>query len=99
MSGFQFSETMTGNYHRDGRERPFSFQLQIRATNLTQFLRDRTAMCEGVVDADGLAENAACTGTVIIDPVLGRRIRYEFDFTAADGKRYHFAGQKDVSPL
>jgi hypothetical protein len=47
----------------------------------------------------GFAENAALTGHVTINPLFGKLIRYEFDFTADDGKSYHFRGQKDVSLL
>jgi hypothetical protein len=96
MSGFQFEETMSGTWSRDGAERPMSFSVRVRQPSLLNYLRERTATLEGHVDAEGLAHHAVLAGTILIDPVLGRRIRYDFGFTGDDGKRYRFAGQKDV---
>jgi hypothetical protein len=96
MTGFQFQETMSGSYTREGIDHPFSFSLRVRQPSLLRYLRDRTATLEGHVDASGLASHAVLAGTIVIDPILGRRIRYEFGFTGDDGKHYRFAGQKDV---
>lgn len=98
MAGFQFSETMSGTYVRDGQERPFTFSATARAASGWQFLRDRRAELQGTVDADGLAAGAHLEGTLTIDPLVGRIIRYEFDFLGEDGRRYRFVGQKDVKP-
>ena len=99
MPGFHFTETMSGSYTRDGKERPFSFQATARAADLLAFFRDRTTSLDGIVDADGLANNSPLSGSLLIDPLLGRVLRYQFDFRGADGKDYHFLGQKDVDPL
>ena len=98
MIGFQFEETMTGTYRRDGSDHRFEFRLRARQPSMLSFLRDRTATIEGHVDAAGLATHAVLAGTLLLDPILGRRIRYDFGFTGDDGESYRFAGQKDVDP-
>jgi hypothetical protein len=50
----------------------------------------------------GLATRQPLRGTLLLQPFLGRVIRYEFEFTGDDGQPYSFAGQKDIrwlSPL
>ena len=96
MPGFQFGETMQGTYTRDGVERPLSFKLDVKVGSVLRHLLDRTATLEGFIDAEGLADHALLTGTILIDPLLGRRIRYEFGFTGSDGESYRFGGQKNV---
>jgi|SRR5579883_854339 len=97
MTGFEFRETMSGTWTRDGIERPFAFTVRVRQPSLLRYLRERSATIEGHVDASGLASHAVVAGTIVIDPLLGRRIRYEFAFTGDDGRGYRFAGQKDVA--
>jgi hypothetical protein len=87
--GFGFDETMSGTWTRDGVTRPFSFTVKVRKT-------DRLAEMEGTVDAGGLATRQPLRGTLLIQPFVGRVIRYEFEFTGDDGKHYTFAGQKDI---
>jgi hypothetical protein len=96
MTGFEFRETMAGSYIRDGAERPLRFTLRAHTGSLRHYLRDRSVTLEGHVDAEGLANHAVLAGTMILDPILGRRIRYEFGFTGDDGQPYRFVGQKDV---
>ena len=98
MAGFQFTETMAGHYTHDGKELPISFSATARADSVWQFLKDRMATLEGVVEAEGLATSSPMHGTITIDPFIGRVIRYSFEFHAADGKAYRFEGQKDVTP-
>ncbi|MSP61878.1 MAG: hypothetical protein EXR72_16405 [Myxococcales bacterium] len=97
--GFQFDETMTGTYTQGGAERPMSFTARARARSLLGHLTGGRATLEGHVEMEGFATHQPMSGEVDIAPIRGRRIRYEFAFTADDGKRYHFAGQKDVTPL
>jgi hypothetical protein len=99
MAGFQFSESLSGTYQRDGQARPISFQVTARADSIWKFLHDRRAQLDGVIDVAGLAENARLQGSIVIDPLVGRIIRYEFDFSGADGKPYHFLGEKHIDPL
>src|SRR5690242_10165009 len=95
--GFGFDETMSGTWTRDGVERPFAFTVNVRSGPLGQFRKkNQVAEMEGTVDAAGLATRQPLTGTLLMQPFLGRVIRYEFEFTGDDGKRYTFAGQKDI---
>ena len=98
MSGFRFEETMSGTYTRDGDERAFKFTAVARVGQIGKFITDRRATISGHVDASGLASHAPLAGSMVIDPVLGRVIAYEFGFTGDDGRGYRFIGQKDVTP-
>jgi hypothetical protein len=104
MAGFHFKETMSGTWRRvreggggEGDEATMHFTIGVRAGSLFQHLRDKKAEIDGHVHLAGLAEKAAITGEITINPLFGRLIRYEFSFTGDDGKRYRFRGQKDVS--
>jgi hypothetical protein len=102
MLGFKFRETMSGSYHLDAtpdRERAISFTAAARVHDLPRFLRDRMAEIEGEVVMEGFAEHRPMRGTLEIDPVLGRKLVYEFDFEGDDGKKYRFAGRKTVEVL
>jgi hypothetical protein len=98
-TGFQFSETMAGTMElaaRPGAEVPFAFTVTARAPSLREHLRDGRAELRGTVEAPGLAAAAEATGELTIRLLRGRRIRYELGFTGDDGRRYRFAGQKDL---
>jgi hypothetical protein len=101
MAGFEFKETMSGTWRPEagGPERNIEFTIVARAGRLLRHLFDRKAEMEGRLKMSGFAEDVPLTGELTIDPVLGKKIRYEFDFVADDGKRYRFAGQKDVQFL
>jgi hypothetical protein len=99
MPGFHFKETMQGTFTRAGSsdEKAMSFTVTARAQSWLKHLRDRKAMLDGVVRMDGFASDATLAGELTIDPVLGKIIRYDFRFTADDGRPYRFLGQKDVT--
>ena len=97
LPGFHFRETMSGTYTRDGVDRPMRFTVTARAGSLLAHLRDRKARLDGEVTMDGFATARPLDGELTIDPILGKLIRYEFTFTADDGARYRFLGQKDVT--
>ena len=95
--GFGFDETMSGTWTRDGVERPFAFTVNVRSGPLGEFRKNnQVAEMEGTIDAGGLATRQPLHGTLLMQPFLGRVIRYEFEFTGDDGKHYTFAGQKDI---
>jgi hypothetical protein len=98
MAGFEFKETMAGTWRSSngGDEKTIEFTVTARAGRLLRHLFDRKADMDGRLRMAGFAEDVPLSGELIIDPILGKKIRYEFDFVADDGKRYHFAGQKDV---
>ncbi len=97
LPGFHFRETMSGTYSRDGVERPMHFSVTARAGSLLGHLRDKKARLEGDVTMEGFASARPLEGEITIDPLIGKRIRYEFTFAADDGQRYRFVGQKDVT--
>jgi hypothetical protein len=97
-TGFSFDETMSGVMTRedDGKSTPFSFTVHVHAPSALQHLRDGKADMRGTVEAPGLAAHAACEGTMTLRPVFERIVRYELAFVGDDGRRYQFAGQKDI---
>ena len=101
LGGFRFSETMAGSWTPEtgGEPRPIRFSVTARARSLFKHLLDHKTSLEGTLWMDGFAAGAPVDGELTINPLLGKLIRYEFGFTADDGKRYRFAGQKDVSLL
>lgn len=99
MSGFEFHETMSGSYRLDAgpdRERAMSFTIGARVDHLRKFLRDRMATIQGAIDMEGFAAHRPLRGTLELDPILGRRIAYDFHFAGDDGHTFRFAGCKTV---
>ena len=99
MSGFTFAETMSGTWTPAADisvARKFTFTVRVRSGPLADFRKDQIADMEGEVEAEGLAAAAPLIGTMVLRPLLGRMIRYEFEFDGDDGQRYRFAGQKDI---
>jgi hypothetical protein len=102
MAGFEFRETMTGTYHRldaPGDERAMSITVRAEASGLRKFLFDPTTRIEGEVDAQGLADHRALRGTLEINPILKRRLVYDFAFEDNDGRPCRFHGEKELDAL
>jgi hypothetical protein len=100
--GFQFRETMSGSYHLSSapeRERAMSFTVGAYVASTLRFLRDRTAQIQGEANLEGFARHRPLRGTMIIDPLLGRRIVYDFRFPDDDGRMCRFHGQKSIDFL
>ena len=100
--GFKFRETMSGSYHlasAPDHERAMSFTIAARAYDIGRYLRDRTVQIEGEVDLEGFADHRPMRGTMLLDPLLGKRVRYVFDFEANDGRKCTFDGEKNVELL
>jgi hypothetical protein len=96
----RFAETMSGTFEpidQPGTRHPFKFSVSARARSVLRHLRDGRAEIDGTVEAAPLAERAHLTGEMTIRPIGGRFIRYRFEFPGDDGKRYTFAGQKDIA--
>ncbi len=102
MLGFKFHEVMSGTYTfaagagRDGKERPMKFDCRAHAGSLLRHLTDHRADLDGHVDMEGFATRQPLRGEIVINPVLGKHVRYDFEFRGDDGKPYRFEGQKDV---
>ena len=101
MAGFEFKETMSGSWRREGSSeaQPMAFTIRAHAGRLLRHLVDHKAEIEGRLQMAGFAEDVPISGELTINPLLGKKIRYEFAFEADDGKRYRFVGQKDVQFL
>ncbi len=97
--GFAFDETMAGTMERTdrpGQRLPFSFTVHVHAASTWQHLRDGQATMRGTVEAPGIATAAPLEGVMTLRPVGQRIVRYAFEFTGDDQRRYRFAGQKDI---
>jgi hypothetical protein len=102
MAGFQFRETMSGSYHLDAspeRERAMSFTIGARVHDLVRFARDRVAEIQGAIEMEGYAAHRPLRGTLVMDPIFGKVLAYEFRFVDDEGQPRRFKGQKDVSFL
>jgi hypothetical protein len=97
VSGFEFCETMAGSYHllaAPDAERPISFTIRVRSRPWLGFLRRREAEIEGEVDAEGFADHRLLRGTLDLDVLRTRKLRYAFEFNGNDGQPYVFRGEK-----
>jgi choline dehydrogenase-like flavoprotein len=108
-----FEETMSGTFRltpepgtgpRSGAvesagERPMLFSLHARSRSLVDFARTRTVQIVGHLTAEGLGVHCPLEGTLEMDVLLKRRLRYDFTFTAQGGERLRYLGQKDVKLL
>jgi hypothetical protein len=101
MLGFTFHEVMEGTLQRDGErfDRPFRFELEIRAPSVVGFLTTVMGEATGRAHVTGLAKDAAASGRMELSPFGKREIRYEFELTGDDGKKYRFDGRKNINWL
>lgn len=99
MIGFYFREVMEGVVQRDGErfDRPFRFEFDVTAPSVLAFATTAVGEASGTVRLDGLAKDAPAKGRLELSPLLGRSIRYVFDFTGTDGKTYRFDGAKTTT--
>ena len=96
LLGFYFREKMEGTVQRAGErfDRPFRFDFDVHAPSVLGFATTAVGECTGTVRIDGLAKDVPATGRLELSPVARKTIRYVFDFTGDDGKRYRFDGSK-----
>jgi hypothetical protein len=99
--GFSFHEVMEGTLQRDGEsfDRPFRFELEVRAPDVLGFFSTAVGEAIGRVRIDGLAKDAPARGTLELSPLRHGRIRYTFTFPADDGNTYKFDGKKTITGL
>ena len=101
--GFRASEVMTG-WHEftDGAgppgRHPFAFRVRWGPDSLREWLDPRSATflwqeLAGEVRVGGLCDWTPCEGTLHLQYVPQRRIRYDFDFDV-DGCTYRYVGEK-----
>lgn len=99
LLGFYFREKMEGTVQRAGErfDRPFRFDFDVHAPSVLGFATTAVGECAGTVRIDGLARDVPATGRLELSPVAKKTIRYVFDFTADDGKKYRFDGSKSTT--
>jgi len=100
--GFRFRETMSGTFYfidTPADERPMSFSLEARVASMRAFARDKLARITGEVTMAGLADRRPLEGTLAMKLLDERRLPYDFSFSADDGTRYRFRGEKNVTAL
>jgi choline dehydrogenase-like flavoprotein len=94
-----FDETMSGTMRLvDAPQpvRPLSFTLRARGHDLGRFAKTGEVRIDGELLAEGFGARCPVEGTLTMDPLWKRRIRYAFGFTADDGRRLSFFGQKSI---
>lgn len=98
----EFRETMTGTFHRleaPADERPISITVRAEIHDVRKFLIDPTAEITGEIDAQSFADHRALRGTLEINPILRRKLVYDFRFPDNEGRECRFHGEKDVELL
>ena len=100
--GFELAESMTGSFHRFDEpmvDRSLSMTLRLGVDGLRRFARERRIDAEGVIHAEGLAENGGAGrsvhGSIVWKLLDQKRVRYDLTFQADDGRWYHLRGQRD----
>jgi len=97
--GFEFSETMSGTYTRAARPDQtghIRFSGRARARDLRRHLKDGLVTFHGTLDMEGFADDVPFAGTVEIQILSKRLIRYDLSFVGNDGQPYRLVGQKDI---
>jgi hypothetical protein len=101
MLGFEIEESLSGTYYRlDDPMRDCAMRISVRASvdGVRRFLRDRKAVAEGTIFAEGLAESKAgraLRGTITMRLLDEKRIPYDLAFMGDDGESYRLRGQRD----
>lgn len=96
--GLSFFETMSGELIDDaGTAGQVAIDIRCDAARARRFLANGKARVTGTIRALPWTDVAACEGTVIVRPLLGRRIEYDLDFTDSQGDACRLWGRKDIS--
>ena len=95
---YGFTETMRGtSTPLDGTGRKtMRARAEADASDAAGTLSRGALTLTGKMHAEGLADGVPATGRLEIQP-LSRRIGYELEFTADDGRRCRFVGEKSPS--
>lgn len=100
--GFELAESMSGSFHRFDEpmaDREIRVILRLAVDGLRRFARERRIAADGVIHAEGLAENGgagrAVHGSVAWKLLDQNRVPYEMTFEGDDARRYHLRGQRD----
>jgi hypothetical protein len=100
--GFDLAEAMTGSFHRFDdpmKDRVLRVTLRLGVDGLRRFARERRIAADGVILAEGLAENGGAgrtvRGTITWKLLDEKRVPYALTFAGDDDRTYHLRGQRD----
>jgi hypothetical protein len=100
--GFELAESMTGSFYRFDepmKDYVMRITLRIGVDGLRRFARDRVMSAEGVILAEGLAENGGAgrtaSGSLTWKLLDQNRVPYELAFEGDDARTYRLRGQRD----
>ncbi|MGH7272298.1 MAG: hypothetical protein ACREJ3_17860 [Polyangiaceae bacterium] len=102
LPSLSFRETMSGRYwllDAPVDERALTLTFEARTSHWSTFLRDKTWLLQGTIDAEGLASRSELAGTLTFGRLEERRLPYRFEFRGDDGKRYELTGHTEWSGL
>ena len=105
LPGLAFAEDLSGHYWRLDApvdERAIELHLVGSVPDPAVFLRDKTVLLGGTIDAENLACAQRIEGTVHFRLWAERRLPYRCVFRGDDGRRYELFGDKEwngLSPL
>ncbi len=102
MPSVSFRETLSGSYwllDSPVDERALTLRYEARTSRLGTFVRSRTCLLAGTIDAEQLASGCELEGTLALGQIEERRLPYRFSFRGDDGRRYQLTGQKEWSGL
>lgn len=95
--GISFFESMSGELvDDDGHAHHVAIDIRCDASRATRFLASGNARVTGTIRALPWTDGAACSGTVVVRPILGRKIEYDMTFNDADGLPCRLWGKKDI---
>lgn len=100
--GLSYTEQLSGRARwvsaagEPAQARAMDVELHVTFPNLRQLLARRTAMVEGVLDIEGVAERRLLTGTLEI-AAAELMMHYQFAFEDDEGQPYRFVGEKRLS--
>lgn len=98
--GISFFETMTGELIDEaGVPHHVAIDIRCDAPRTGRFLVDGVARVTGSIRALPWADGTSCEGTVVVKPLVGRRIEYDLSFTDPDGRPCRLWGRKDINLL
>lgn len=102
LPGLSFAEVLSGHYWRlDAPVDERAIRLDLRGTipDAAVFLRDKTLILSGTIDAEQLASAQKIEGTVHFKLLRERRVPYRCTFRGDDGRRYELFGDKEWNGL
>ncbi len=92
-----FFETMQGHVtDRWGKSHAIDFCVKAEANRTRQFLRTGKTRLTGTITAAPWADETPVSGSLTLDPVVGRQLTYDMSFTDEDDQVWTFFGQKTI---